>query len=593
MGTVTTFSRLAGSLMLVGSLTTTLAAQGASCPAATNGPMPLKYSGPATGAAISPCDLMTRLYIFADDSMMGRQVGTIYNDIGTNYIAAEVAKLGLQPAGDNGTFFQKLPIFTRGYDEANSSITAGGTTVAGRDFTANISGTALDVANVAVIYGGEVLDTTDVMAPGTAEGKIVVLKAPAGNGGFRGRFRRGAPSEAMQAYQRSLEGAVAIVTIAGDELPQGRGGFGFGGGRPTYADPNSPEPSNGGGGATASITGTTALAQALLGRSIDGMAKGASGGKATLHIRFNEESAPGRNVVAILPGSDPVLRNEYVAIGAHNDHIGFRQGGAEHDSLKAFNIVFRVQGADSRGLGEPTAEQWARINQVKDSLRAIEPAREDSISNGADDDGTGSVSVLEIAEAFARAPTKPKRSILFIWHAGEEAGLWGSRFFTDHPTVPRGSIVAELNMDMVGRGAATDITGQTKDGDLIHGNDDYVQLVGSRRLSTELGDLAEAVNAKGHNLKFDYALDANGHPQNIYCRSDHYEYARYGIPIIFFTTGGHADYHQVTDEPQYIQYRHMARVDQLVHDLAVEVANLDHKVKVDQPLPDPYGRCQQ
>ncbi len=564
----------------------------AQCPAATGAKMPLKYSGPATVAQISPCDLMTRLYIFADDSMMGRQVGTIYNDKGTDYIAGQVATLGLKPAGDNGTFFQKVPLFTRSYDEAGSSIVAAGKTIPGSGFTANIPGTALDLDNVQVVFGGTAFDTTNLMAPGSVEGKIVVLSAPQAAAGGRGRagFNRGG---AMAEYARSLQGAAAVVTIVGDELPQGNRG-GFGGGRASYIDPNPPFPPRAGANASATITGTTALATALLGRAMDGMAKGAAGGTASLHLRFTQEPAPGRNVVAILEGSDPQLKNEYVAIGAHNDHIGFRAGRpVEHDSMKAYLMVHQVQGADSRGLGQPDEATWARINAVKDSLRAINPVREDSISNGADDDGSGSVSVLEIAEAFAKAPTRPKRSILFIWHAGEEAGLLGSQFFTDHPTVPRESIVTELNMDMVGRGAATDVTGEAKEGGLLKGGDGYVQLVGSRRLSTELGDLAEAVNAKGHNLKFDYAIDANGHPQNIYCRSDHYEYARYGIPIIFFTTGGHADYHQVTDEPQYIQYRHMAQVDQFVHDLAVAVANLDHRPKVDQPLPDPNGRCQQ
>ena len=150
-----------------------------------------------------------------------------------------------------------------------------------------------------------------------------------------------------------------------------------------------------------------------------------------------------------------------------------------------------------------------------------------------------------------------------MWHVGEEEGLWGSTWFTDHPTVPRESIVAELNMDMVGRGAATDQTGNSKDGEKLHGGPGYLQVVGSRRLSTELGDLAESVNRSGqHGLHFDYSMDANGHPQNIYCRSDHAEYARYGIPIAFFTTGGHADYHQLTDEPQYIDYNRMAQVRQ-------------------------------
>jgi Zn-dependent M28 family amino/carboxypeptidase len=205
------------------------------------------------------------------------------------------------------------------------------------------------------------------------------------------------------------------------------------------------------------------------------------------------------------------------------------------------------------------------------------------------------VSILEIAEAFAKGPVKPKRSLIFIWQMGEEKGLWGSQWFTNHPTVPRDSIVADLNMDMVGRGEASDVTGKSKEGDELRGAPNYVQLVGSRRLSTELGDIAEAVNTTQPTpFRFDYSMDANGHPQNIYCRSDHANYARYGIPVIFFTTGGHADYHQVTDEPQYIRYQHMANVDKLVYDIALHVADLDHRVAVDKAHPDsPFARCQQ
>jgi Zn-dependent M28 family amino/carboxypeptidase len=204
------------------------------------------------------------------------------------------------------------------------------------------------------------------------------------------------------------------------------------------------------------------------------------------------------------------------------------------------------------------------------------------------------VTVLEIAERLAAMPAKPKRSVLFVWHTGEEKGLLGSAWYTEHPTVPRDSVVAQLNLDMVGRGAATDVTGETRDGQPVRGGPDYVQLVGSRRLSTELGDLVESVNRDGRlGLTFDYSMDANGHPMNIYCRSDHYSYARYGIPVVFFTTGGHSDYHQVTDEPQYIDYARMARVGTLVADAAVRVANLDHRVAVDKPKPDPKGSCQQ
>jgi hypothetical protein len=329
---------------------------------------------------------------------------------------------------------------------------------------------------------------------------------------------------------------------------------------------------------------TKAMGTALVGGSIDSLQRGAPGRTIHGEIVFDSTRAPARNVVAILKGSDPKLAGEYVAIGAHNDHVGFNHTPVDHDSLRAYDAVVRPQGEDDQPR-PATAEEATRIRQIVDSLRKKNAPRQDSIFNGADDDGTGSVATLEIAEAFARGTVKPKRSLLFVWHAGEEKGLWGSQYFTDHPTVPRDSIVAQLNMDMIGRGTATDIKG---------GGPAYLQLIGSRRLSTELGDIVEAVNkTEPKPFTFDYQFDANGHPQQYYCRSDHYEYARYGIPITFFTTGGHRDYHEVTDEPQYIDYDHLARVTTLVHDIALRVANLDHRPAVDHPKPDPNGQCVQ
>jgi Zn-dependent M28 family amino/carboxypeptidase len=234
----------------------------------------------------------------------------------------------------------------------------------------------------------------------------------------------------------------------------------------------------------------------------------------------------------------------------------------------------------------PSAEQSARVTAILDSLRRIHPTpRPDSVANGADDDGSGSMSVLEIAEALATAPAKPRRSILFVWHTAEEKGLFGARHFSEYPTVPRDSIVAQLNIDMIGRGTPAD---------LPNGGPGYLQLIGSRRLSTELGDIVEAVNTRSRlGFAFDYQYDADNHPANYYCRSDHYEYARFGIPIVFFSTGGHRDYHMLTDEPQYVDYPHLARVTTLIRDIALDVANLDHRVVVDKPKPDPYGSCKQ
>jgi hypothetical protein len=292
-----------------------------------------------------------------------------------------------------------------------------------------------------------------------------------------------------------------------------------------------------------------------------------------------------RNVVAILPGTDPALAGQYVAIGAHADHIGFNRRPVDHDSLRAYNAqAWRMSGAtnDPRPL---VAEQRARLHVDVDSLRDIRPARPDSIANGADDDGSGSMALLEIAEAFARGTVKPKRSILLVWHTGEELGMLGSAYFTSHPTVPLDSIVAQVNVDMIGRGTAAD---------LVNGGPGYVSVVGARRLSTQLGDLVERVSRDGgYDLTFDYALDANGHPQSIYCRSDHYSYARHGIPVVFFFTGLHGDYHQVTDEPQYIDYPHMERITRFIGDLTTRVANLDHRPVVNGEKPDPNGVCRQ
>ena len=371
-----------------------------------------------TSASISVEDLQSRLYLYAHDSMMGREAGTPGNAKATAYLAAEAARLGLEPAGEDGTYFQDI-------------------------------------------------------------------------GATSARFQGGPP-------------------------------------------------------------GTS------------------------------------RNVIAILRGSDPVLREEYVAIGAHNDHVGIRRGGpVDHDSLKAFNSELTRLGAPhwagARAAKRDSIRVLIRLNL--DSIRRLRPARQDSISNGADDDGSGTVTVLEIAEALAKMPVKPKRSILFVWHTAEEKGLLGAKWFTEHPTVAREKIVAQLNMDMVGRGSAADIEG---------GGPDYLQLVGSRRVSTELGDIVEQVNAKNPRpFKFDYQFDANGHSERIYCRSDHYMYARYGIPITFFTTGLHPDYHQVTDEPQYIDYPKMQRVADFVRDITITVANLGHRPVVDKPVGDPEARCVQ
>jgi hypothetical protein len=333
---------------------------------------------------------------------------------------------------------------------------------------------------------------------------------------------------------------------------------------------------------------TPEAARTLFGvASIDSLAVGQEGRVVSGNVAFVDTPAafPSRNVIGILPGSDPARKGQYVAVGAHNDHIGISTRVLDHDSVLAFNMVARRQGAQDTVRAVTPAEA-ARIAAIRDSLvKAHGGPRPDSVYNGADDDGSGTVSLLEIAEAFARSGRPPARSMLFVSHTGEEKGLWGSQWFTDHPTVPRDSIVAQLNMDMVGRGKPTDAMGR---------GPNNIQLIGVRRLSTQLGDLIDSVNAsRTPHMDVDSTFDANGHPLNRYCRSDHYMYARYGIPISYFSLGYHTDYHQVTDEPQYIDYEHMARVAQFVHDIAQAIADRRDRLVVDKPKPDPRAACRQ
>ena len=537
--------------------------------------LPLKHDAKPTSAAISVDDLMTRLYIFADDSMMGREAGKRGSVMATEYLAAEAKRIGLKPAGDNGTYFQTLPVKMRTIDPMSSVIVGGANLTLGKDFT--ILGTAtVNKADVEVVYGGTYGDTVHTLTADQANGRFVLMTVPLSNGAINavvGDERELAPSSA----------AGMALLLPSMVMPQLHSFFG----RPDVTVVDGPLKSR--------LFLNAGVLSQLFAKPLSDLKVGDVGTKISLNvvIDLKDNEFPVRNVVGILPGSDPVMKNQYVAVGAHSDHIGISRRPAEHDSMLVFNRIVRPGGAEDGGK-QPTAEQITLINGELAELRKTMPARADSINNGADDDGSGSVSVQEIAEYLSSLKVKPKRSTLFVWHVGEEKGLWGSHFFTEHSTVPRDSIVAQLNIDMVGRGAATDEAGKTKDGKSIAGGPDYLQVIGSRRLSTELGDLVERVNTnKQHKFQFDYSMDADGHPMNIYCRSDHYEYAKFGIPVVFFTTGGHSAYHQLTDEPQYIDYPHMTRVAKLVSDLALEVGNMAKRPLVNMPKMDPKGVCKQ
>ncbi len=537
--------------------------------------------GPArTSANITAADVKSRIYAISDDSMKGREAGAAGNFVMTTYLASEAARFGLEPGGENGTWFQVIPMIRRYADSASTLVVGGKSLELFTDYapvrpsTSLRTSTSLDATSIPVVYGGRAGDSATMLSESDVKGHLVLFDAPLGaNGQPAGTY-----ATPLSISTARFPGAAAVAVAALDFV--------------TPAAANSLRARSVGmrvDGASSSrpmaIIVSRKTAESMMSAPLSSLQPGARGANISAKISFREQpvDAPARNVIAIVRGSDPALRGEYVAIGAHNDHLGMLAKPVDHDSVRAYNRVMRF-GVGQATNTPPTPAQRAAIRSMLDSLRRDHPSRIDSVYNGADDDGSGSVALLEIAESLASGK-RPRRSVLIVWHTAEESGLLGSAWFTDHTTVPHDSIVAQLNMDMVGRGTAAD---------LPTGGPRNLQVIGSRRLSTDLGDILDSVNAaRPVPWLIDYSFDAPGHPENRYCRSDHYMYARTGIPIAYVSRGHHPDYHQVTDEAQYIDFQGLANVAAYVRDVALAVANRSDRVRVDKPKPDPFAPCRQ
>ena len=240
------------------------------------------------------------------------------------------------------------------------------------------------------------------------------------------------------------------------------------------------------------------------------------------YFRRMKEPKDSENVVAFIKGSEKP--DEVIVISAHLDHVGVDASG--------------------------------------------------NIFNGADDDGSGTVALLEIAQAFQEAVKDgngPKRSILFLHVTGEEIGLYGSQYYTENPIFPLENTVCNLNTDMIGRIAPEKMDGP-----------DYVYLIGSDKLSQKLHNLSEEVNKKYTNLELDYTFNDENDPNRFYYRSDHYNFAKNNIPVIFYFNGVHEDYHKHTDTPDKIEYDLMAKRAQLIFYTAWEIANREGRITADK-----------
>lgn len=519
-----------------------LAACGGAAPVTTT-PSPV-VAAPTT--RVSADELRRDLTVFASDSFAGRETGTPAAMKAARFLVERAMAMGLEPAGDS-LYLQRVPLIRNSFATGTRVAVTDGSgskmLSIGPEVTPWVNlgaGTPLprrsaDGDLVFAGYGMNTLGRDDFRGIRDAGKAIVMLHAaPPTIKDSATRTQLEGVDELGQRIVRALQlrPSAIILLMTGTSAE--------------YYSQLAPE-------LLRSVTAspgdqTTSDAQRPLPMVIVGLAKAGSpllpanwpaddapqvlaGRRLSARVELRQDAFTAYNVVGVARGSDPRLNKTYVAFGAHYDHIGIQSG--------------------------------------------MSP---DSIANGADDDGSGSVTMLSVAKAMIAA--RPRRSALFVWHVGEEKGLLGSAYFADHPTVPIDSIVAQLNADMIGRrGGPVSTFDSRVSGDAM-ANRLYVvgPNAAPNNQSRLLGAILDSVNARQTPpFDLDHEWDSPNHPEHIYERSDHFNYARKGIPIVFFTTGLHEDYHKVSDEVQRIDFAKMERVGNLLIDLGTTLANRDKR----------------
>jgi Peptidase family M28 len=525
--------------------------------------------------AITAAQMRDILTVIAADELEGRDTPSRGLDMAAKFIAYNLSRWGFKPGGDNGSFMQRFNLRRGQIDAGQTKLDVGGQSFKfGDDF---LPRPTLGTGKGQLVYVGHglVVKAKGVNAYAGIDVKDKIVIAAEGSfpkgiqpGDLKGKA--GVDYETASSYASS-HGAKAVILVPSPTMVSRWDNMkrSLSSSRPSLDAPIE-------GTDLPTAYATEKLLKVLFeGEKIDGAAVMNeastvtfsdsfalnSSKEVTLTVSGKIESLPTQNVVAIWEGSDPTLKNEYIAIGAHYDHVGLRP---ESDQGKT--------------------DGWSRYKAFLDI--AGRNGGKDMLWNGADDDGSGTTGVLAIAEALTKA-AKPKRSIVLVWHAGEEKGLWGSEYFADHPTVPINQIVTQLNIDMIGRSRMPDDKAERNAG-LTGPNGIYV--IGSKMMSTELGEISEGVNSGFLKLDFDYKYDAPNDPERLFYRSDHFNYARKGIPIIFYFDGIHVDYHGADDEVERIDFQKMEKVTRTVFATMWELANRPNRVKVDKPLPAQYAR---
>jgi hypothetical protein len=493
-------------------------------------------------ASITSRDLKKHLSFLASDELGGRYTFSPSILIAARYLASQLESYGYRGAAGDGGFFQKVPLSYRTVDKSSAILFD---SAAGReefrfgdDFISETPGDiSLNGEMVFVGYGiSSPANNYDDLAKVDVKGKIaaLVLGAP---DALKGAIVDDDQARINALRARGAVGALVIpppqILVVWDQIKN----------YVLQESPSLPSRSTDSGSPFPALLAGPRMLKAVaraMGKDEAYIARPA--GKpldpgpialtAQVKMKVEVRSAPVTgNVIGVLEGADPRLKDEYVVFSAHYDHLNSQSG---------------------------------------------------EVYNGADDDGSGTSAVLEIAEALALA--RPRRSTLIIFHTGEELGLFGSAFNTDHePAVPLAKLVANFNIDMIGR---TREAGNTDSRDRELSDKDSVYVIGADKLSTELHRISEETNKETARMRFDYTYNDENHPQRFYYRSDHYNYAKHGVPVIFYFTGVHRDYHRATDDVDKIDFAKMERITRLVFATGWRVANLDHRLRVDKrPAP--------
>jgi hypothetical protein len=465
------------------------------------------------------------VFTIAHDSMLGRDTPSRGLELTAGFIAAEFERAGLQPGGDDGGWQQRYPLYLQRTLVAESKVefsTPGGPTLS-FPFSASalrrFGGSTEPLSGSVVLIGGPV-DTIALAATPLAN-RVVVWPAA---------MPTGANPAGLQPVMRALArgGAVALVLISNraDGAPFAR----------AVANQARPSASRDSVGAATGGVLVVEIPEAALAGQLPEAAEQLAGVRqspafvvqdmpewsGTVDLRRVSERSSAPNTVGILEGTDPALRSEYVVVSAHMDHVG--------------------------SAGAPP----------------------DSIFNGADDDASGTIGIVAMARAFAQPGARPRRSMIFVTVSGEEKGLWGSAWFADHPPVPVERMVANINMDMIGRNWP-----------------DTIVVIGKEH--SDLGQTLHAVSAAHPELRM-APIDDLWPQQSFYTRSDHFNFARKGVPILFFFNGTHEDYHRASDSPDKINYEKMSRVARLGFYLGTAIANRTERPQWD---PESYKRILQ